>query len=164
MKLNLTKAWFEENLPHDNPEVGIGLPAQESNMDCTTVGIENRREGDFVEGYAFGALLRLLRREKKLTVDQLASFVQVEPEELIIIEHNPRYIPKPRTVFQISQYFHLPDRPLMELANVTTAHNDSLHDAAVRFAAQSSKVMELSQEERAALTEFVTFLASQGGD
>jgi|LakMenEpi03Aug12_release.lakeMendotaPanAssembly.Ray.scaffolds.fasta_scaffold1057648_1 hypothetical protein len=52
----------------------------------------------------------------------------------------------------------------MKLANVTTTHNEQLPDAAVRFAASSSKVMELSREERAALAEFVQFLASQEDD
>ncbi|MFN9159176.1 MAG: hypothetical protein ACK6D5_15525 [Planctomyces sp.] len=26
MKLELTKEWCEKNIPHDNPEVGAGLP------------------------------------------------------------------------------------------------------------------------------------------
>ena len=28
MKLELTKEWFEAHLPHDNPEVGVGVPTQ----------------------------------------------------------------------------------------------------------------------------------------
>lgn len=28
MKLELAKEWFEKNIPHDNTEVGAGLPAQ----------------------------------------------------------------------------------------------------------------------------------------
>jgi hypothetical protein len=164
MKLELAKGWFEKNIPHDNPEVGAGLPEQGVELQCVTGEGGIHREDDFVEAYAFGALVQLLRRDRKLTVDQLASAVQVGTPELISIELDPKYIPKPRTVFQISKYFGLPDRPLMKLANVTTTHNDRLRDAAVRFAASSSKVMELSREERAALAEFVQFLASQEDD
>lgn len=164
MKLELAKGWFEKNIPHDNPEVGAGLPAQEDGQQCGTSEMGVRREDEFVEAYAFGALVQLLRRDRKLSLDQLASAVQVGTPELISIERDPKYIPKPRTVFQISKYFGLPDRPLMKLANVTTTHNDRLRDAAVRFAASSCKVMELSREERAALAEFVQFLASQEDD
>ena len=164
MKLELTKGWFEKNIPHDNPEVCAGLPEQGIERQCVSDEAGIHRVDDFVEAYAFGALVQLLRRERKLTVDQLASAVQVGTPELISIELDPKYIPKPRTVFQISKYFGLPDRPLMKLANVTTTHNDRLRDAAVRFAASSSKVMELSREERAALAEFVQFLASQEDD
>jgi transcriptional regulator with XRE-family HTH domain len=164
MKLELVKGWFEKNIPHDNPEVGAGLPEPGVELPCATGEGGIHRDDDFVEAYAFGALVQLLRRDRKLTVDQLASAVQVGTPELISIELDPKYIPKPRTVFQISKYFGLPDRPLMKLANVTTTHNDQLRDAAVRFAASSSKVMELSREERAALAEFVQFLASQEDD
>lgn len=161
MKLELTKKWFEKNLPHDNPEVGAGVPAQADEQQCESEDLGSQREDDFAEAYAFGALVQLLRRDRKLTVDQLAAAVQVAAPELISIEFDPKYIPKPRTVFQLSKYFELPDRPLMKLANVTTVHSDKLRDAAVRFAASSSKIMELSREERAALAEFVHFLASQ---
>ena len=164
MKLELTKEWFEKNLPHDNPEVGAGAHVQNDDQQCGPEEPISHREDEFVEAYAFGALVQLLRRDHKLTVDQLASAVQVAAPELISIEFDPKYVPKPRTVFQLSKYFGLPDRPLMKLANVTTVHSDRLRDAAVRFAASSSKVMELSREERAALTEFVHFLASQDAD
>lgn len=162
MKLELTKNWFEKNLPHDNPEVGVGVPAlSDSDQQHESREAGPYQEDEFVEAYAFGALVQLLRRDRKLTVDQLAAAVQVAAPELISIEFDPKYVPKPRTVFQLSKYFGLPDRPLMKLANVTTVHSDKLRDAAVRFAASSSKVMELTREERAALAEFVQFLVSQ---
>lgn len=164
MKLELTKEWFEKNISHENPEVGAGLPERCVDQKCGTDEMGTHREDDFVEAYAFGALVQLLRRDRRLTVDQLASAVEVGMPELFSIERDPRYIPKPSTVFQISRYFGLPDRPLMKLANVTTTQNNRLRDAAVRFAASSSRGMELAGEERAALAEFVQFLASQEDD
>jgi DNA-binding XRE family transcriptional regulator len=164
MKLELTKQWFEKNLPHDSIEVGACNPSHIHTEKCGPDETSPQREDEFVEAYAFGALVQLLRRDRTLTVDQLAVEVQVAAPELISIEFDPKYVPKPRTVYQLSRFFGLPDRPLMKLANVTTVHSDRLRDAAVRFAASSSKVMELSREERAALAEFVQFLASQGAD
>ena len=164
MKLELKKEWFENNLPHDALEVGACNPSHVHAEKFEQEESSSQREDEFVEAYAFGALVQLLRRERKLTVDQLADEVRVAAPELISIEFDPKYVPKPRTVYQLSKFFGLPDRPLMKLANVTTVHSDQLRDAAVRFAASSSKVMELSREERAALAEFVQFLASQGAD
>lgn len=164
MKLELAKGWFEKNIPLDNPEVGAGLPGQECGQQSGISEREVHQEDDFPEAYAFGALVQLLRRDRKLSVDQLASAAQVATPELMSIELDPEYVAEPRTVYQISRYFGLPDRPLMKLATVTTPRNDRLRDAAVRFAANASRVMELSHEERAALAEFIQFLASQEDD
>ena len=51
MKLELTKGWFEKNIPHDNPEVGAGLPERGVEQSVTEeVGM--RRENGFAEAYA----------------------------------------------------------------------------------------------------------------
>ena len=164
MKLELSKEWFEKNLPHDALEVGACNPSHVHAEKCGQVESSPQQEDEFVETYAFGALVQLLRRDRKLTVEQLAAKAEIAAAELIRIELDPKYVPKPRTVYQLSKFFALPDRPLMKLANITTVHSDRLRDAAVRFAASSSKVMDLSREERAVLAECVQFLASQGAD
>jgi len=56
MKLELTKGWFEKNIPHDNPEVGAGLPERGVEQSVTEeVGM--RRENGFAEAYAAGSLV-----------------------------------------------------------------------------------------------------------
>jgi transcriptional regulator with XRE-family HTH domain len=164
MKLGLNKQWFEKNIVHDeNFEVGAGVPTSDVTGEAPEC-VPIRNEDEFAESYAFGALVQLLRRDRKLSVEQLAANAQLSASEILNIEFDPKYVPKPRTVFQISKYFSLPDRSLMKLANVTTVHSNKLRDAAVRFAASSSTVMDLSREERAALTEFVQFLVTQEAD
>lgn len=163
MKLKLPKEWFDKNIPNDNPEVGVGLPEQEVVQEFLTDEARFHREEVFVEALAFGVFVQLLRRDRNLTIDQLASVVQISTKELISIERDPHFIPDPRTVNRISEYFRLPDRSLLNLANLTTSHNDRLRDAAEKFAATSSIAIELSREERAALTEFVHFLVAQEG-
>jgi hypothetical protein len=55
MKLELTKEWFEKNIPHDNPEVGAGLPERGVEQSVTEeVGMH--RENGFAEAYAAGWL------------------------------------------------------------------------------------------------------------
>jgi len=60
----------------------------------------------------------------------------------------------------LADCFDLPDRKLAKLSNITTVYDTRLKEAAIRFAANSESVMELSRDERHALTEFVKFLAS----
>jgi hypothetical protein len=56
MKLELAKEWFEKNIPHDNPEVGAGLPERGVEQSVTEeVGMH--RENGFAEAYAAGSLV-----------------------------------------------------------------------------------------------------------
>jgi transcriptional regulator with XRE-family HTH domain len=108
----------------------------------------------------FGSLIQLLRREKSLTLEKLAEKARVDINELINIEQDPDYEPRPRTVHQLAGVLGLPKRTLVKLSNLTHVHDDELNVAAVRFAARSSTMVELSREERRALAEFVYFLVS----
>jgi len=164
MKLNLNKSWYENRIPKEKDlEVGLGFPFKEEIADTGKQAAQFEPE-EFVELHAFGGLIQFLRRDRMLSIEQLASRAQIDPLEILTIERDAKYLPKPRTVHQLAQFFKLPERPLLKLSNVTTDHSEKLRDAAVRFAANSTKVMELSREERAALSEFVDFLSSQNMD
>ncbi len=164
MKLELNREWFEDRInSEDNCEIGAGGAASEP-IAGAKIRLSQHPEDDFVEMYAFGALVELLRRDRMLSIEELAAKARVTAVELLNIENDPKYVPKPRTVHQLAEFFEIPQRSLLKLANVTTVHNDRLRDAAVRFAASSSQVMKLNREERVALTEFVEFLSSQHAD
>ena len=161
MKLELDKAWYEKKTAEEaDLEVTAAAPHGVQAMDESEC-IDERREDEFAELHAFGSLVRMLRRDRRLAVEQLAANARVDLLEVISIERDPKYVPKPRTVHQLADYFDLPDRALVKLSNATITHNSKLMDAAVRFAANSDKVMELSREERRALDEFVKFLSSE---
>ncbi len=161
MKLELDKAWYEKKTAEEaDLEVTAAAPLGIQAMDEPEC-IDERREDEFAELHAFGSLVRMLRRDRGLAVEQLAAAARIDPLEIISIERDPKYPPKPRTVHQLADYFKLPDRALVKLSNATTTHNSKLTDAAVRFAANSEKVKELSREERRALAEFVKFLSSE---
>lgn len=160
MKLELNREWFEKRISiEDNCEVGVG-GGTESDVNVDSAAPQCA-EDSFVETFAFGALVTLLRREKSLSLVELANQTRIDPVELVNIENDPKYVPKPRTVYRLAEFFRIPQRSLAKLANVTSVHDDRLRDAAVRFAASSSEVMKLTREERAALAEFVAFLSSQ---
>jgi len=165
MKLNLNRKWFEDRISaEDNCEVGAGGAPEKSGAGEHELHVVQHPEDEFVETYAFGTLVTMLRRDRKLSVEELAIEARVSATDLLNIEVDPKYVPSARAVHQLAQYFDIPQRSLLKLANVTIVHNDRLRDAAVRFAANSSQVIQLTREERAALTEFVNFLSSQNAD
>lgn len=164
MKLKLNRQWFEDRIAaEDSCEVGAGAASQESTGERGLRGAQNS-EDEFVETYAFGTLVAMLRRDRMLSIDELAAEAKISTAEILSIEVDPNYVPKPRAVHQLAAYFNIPQRSLLKLANVTIVHSNRLRDAAVRFAANSSQVMKLSREERAALAEFVDFLSMQDAD
>ena len=168
MKLQLNKEWFENRIQADEDfEVGAGVPVEMGESGLKSDGdVLKSSSGDdeFAETLAFGTLIEFMRRDRQLSIEQLASNARVDVAEIVKIEYDPKYVPQPRSVHQLARYFGLPQRALLKLSNVTTVHNHQLRDAAFRFAANSSKIAELSHEERVAMTEFVQFLGTQDGD
>lgn len=162
MKLSLDKNWYKTRIAQEGDlDVTAGVPLEEH--DRMRAGTEQpvQQTEDVVLGlHVFGSLVQMLRRERRLSVEQLADKASVDAVEIVAIERDPRFVPKPRTVHQLASFFQLPDRALAKLSNITTVHSSQLKDAAIRFAANSESVMELNREERQALADFVKFLAS----
>ncbi|HEY5553196.1 MAG TPA: hypothetical protein VIK52_14985 [Opitutaceae bacterium] len=104
-----------------------------------------------------GSLIKMLRRRDCVSVDQLAKQARVAADELRRIELNAALEPNPRTIYQLEQYFKLPPRSLVMLSGAVRADSD-VRAEAVRFAASSENIAELSQEERKLLNRFVKFL------
>ena len=162
MKLSLDMNWYKTRIAQEGDlDVTAGVPLEE--YDNTRAGTEQpaQQTEDVVLGlHVFGSLVQMLRRERKLSIEQLAATAHVDAVEIVAIERDPRFVPKPRTVHQLANCFRLPDRALAKLSNITTVHSSQLKDAAIRFAANSESVMELNREERQALADFVKFLVS----
>lgn len=107
---------------------------------------------------AFGVLLRLERRNRKLTVEMLANTLNIDSDEIRNIEHNPSYRAKPRTILGISKYFELPTKEVMKLAGAVASNDEVFTNSVMRFAARSDNMGALSREERQLLNQFVEFL------
>lgn len=106
----------------------------------------------------FGQFVELYRRREGLSVEQLAEKADIDLAELVAIERNDEQDPSPRTVYQIADYFKLPQDRLMQVAGVTTKKSGNLQKAAVLFAARSEPTAQLTPEEDAVLNEFVKVL------
>ena len=107
---------------------------------------------------AFGALVRLERRNAKMTVASLAAALDVEETEIRGIEHDPAYRARPRTIVGIAQHFKLPTKEVMKLAGAAASNDEQFKEQALRFAAHSDDMGGLSDDEKQLLRSFVEFL------
>ena len=55
----------------------------------------------------FGEKLRALRRQKGVTLKQMAGALELSPAYLSALEHGHRGLPTPALIVQICEYFHL---------------------------------------------------------
>jgi transcriptional regulator with XRE-family HTH domain len=104
-----------------------------------------------------GSLVHMLRRRAKLSVEELAARARIDVSELRGIELDPSIDPNPRTMYQLEEYFDLPARSLIILSGAVQVAND-VREEAVRFAASSQGISNLSREEKRLLNRFVRFL------
>lgn len=103
-------------------------------------------------------LLQLLRRERGLSDLELAGKARIDVEELRRIEFDINYTPNPRTVFQLEEYFGLPERTLVILSGAVSVQSPEFEDEVLRFAAHSKDIGKLNRQEKKLLNQFVRFL------
>ena len=147
MKLELDKSWYEKRIAQEGDlEITAGVPLEErGGTEGSAEQLAQPTKDEVLGLHVFGSLVQMLRRDRRLSVEQLALKARVDTAEIVSIERDPRFVPKPRTVHQLASYFQLPDRALAKLSNITTVQNSRLKDAAVRFAANSESVMESAE-------------------
>ena len=107
------------------------------------------------------ALVQLLRRQAHLSEDDLADAARVDADEIRRIEFDPTYSPSPRTVYQLEEYFNLPERTLVLLSGAVSSRTPGFTDEVLRFAAHSKEIGRLSREEKKLLNKFVRFLTKE---
>ena len=112
----------------------------------------------------FGLLIRHLRRRERLTISELVQKATITEEELRLIEHDPRYKPRPRTVHQLAEYFQVSEMKLMKLSGATLTYDEKFQEEAFRYAAKSDDLSTLSQDEQELLNEYIKFLNQGNGN
>ena len=110
----------------------------------------------------FGRLIEFARREKGISLEQLAERADIDLEEVVEIERNENVVPQLRTVHQLALVLSLPAGRLAEVAGLAAPRPD-LSNAALRFAARSEPTATLTPAEREAFEEFVKVLV-EGSD
>jgi hypothetical protein len=82
-------------------------------------------------------------------------------KELVCIEDDDTFVPSLRTVHLLAQFLKVSHVKMLTLAGLATAKDAQFSDAAVRFAAKSEPIRQLSREEQEAFDEFVRFLSAR---
>lgn len=138
-------------------EIGAGVVAVDPTFDGDAVPAASADE----PSVAFGRFVRLMRRNRGLSIEKLAETLDVEIMELVAIEENMRHKPDVRTVNQLANFFDVPRPSLMQIAGLVVTEDNRLINEAARFAARSDPVAALTPEERSALDAFVVVLSEQ---
>lgn len=158
MRIDITKDWCMRMAELEaDAEIGAGLLAIDPAIDGAP-GVPAPVEDIPV---AFGRFVRLMRRNRRLSLEQLADIAAVDVVELVAIEDDTHHKPELRTVYQLAQIFDVPSAKLLQVAGLTAPRDANLVNEAVRFAARSDPMAELTHEERAALEAFVAILSAQ---
>jgi transcriptional regulator with XRE-family HTH domain len=160
MKINIPMEWSLRMARLEaGAEIGAGLLARDPVPD-DEVGPAGRTPKE-EPNIAFGRFVSLMRRRRGLTLEKLAEDADVEILDLVEIEADTRHRPEPRTVYQLANFFDVPRDGLLQIAGLTVPRNRRVVEEAVRFAARSEPVSELTDEERGALEAFVAVLSEQ---
>jgi HTH-type transcriptional regulator, competence development regulator len=159
MKIERSREWWlkrarEEDISLGAGSLALGPAPEDARIKTATVPAEETR-------IVFGIFVKLMRRRLSLTMEKLAQVADIDARELLIIEDDVRYVPGPRTVYQLATAFKVPQRSLMKLAGLSASNDDVFRQEAVRFAARSEAVQRLTPEENAALEAFVAVLSNQ---
>lgn len=161
MKFKISKQWLEKHAENDDKaEISAGgIDLEDLIAEANMLRITQQKEELLAP--AFGKLINLCRRKRGYSIEKLAEEAQVEVAELYKVERDLHYRPEPRTVYQLSHLFHLPNDKLLQLSGNMVVRDSHFQDSAVRFAARSESVDKLSREEHVALEEFVKLLSEQ---
>lgn len=105
--------------------------------------------------------VQLARLTLRLNKEQFASKTQIPLKELVCIEDDDQYTPTLRTVHMLAQFLKVSHVKLLTLAGLAQARDAQFNDAAVRFAAKSEPIRQLTREEQEAFDEFARFLSAR---
>jgi transcriptional regulator with XRE-family HTH domain len=111
--------------------------------------------------FAFREVIRGMRKQKGLSIEQLARKMEFPAGELAEIERDCTYRPTPLALHKLSKFFEIPQRKLAVLAGAITDIPPSLRQRASSFAANSDSFSKLTSEEKKLLDEFVRFLREE---
>jgi len=121
------------------------------------------KENDNIK-FVFQEIVRGLRKEKGLSIDQFAEKSGINRGDVIAMERQPEYKPSPLVIHKLSRFYTIPQKKLAYLAGAIKNLPPEIEAEASRFAAQSESFLKLTEEERKTLDEFVKFLRSEDSE
>lgn len=159
MKIDVTKDWCMTMARREaGADVGAGLIAADPIFDGEAALDDLVREESRL---AFGRFVKLMRRGRGWSIEQLAENADIDVGEIMSIEEDAHYFPEPRTVYQMASIFSVSQGRLMELSGLSKPKDVTFVEEAVRFAARSESIEALSKEEQAALDGLISVLSEK---
>ncbi len=154
----MTESWcISKAKLEGNEEIGVGTIARDPSFQDNNDTIENVDKSRI----ALQRFVGLSRRQKNLSVSQLAEKADVDFEELNGIETDPHYEPEARTLYQLANVFGVSQKKLMGLSGLTQPKDIKYVEEAVRYAARSESISKLTPEEQAALDGLIAVLSEK---
>lgn len=160
MKFNKDRDWLKTRADQEDQH-SISVGGMVALVPAPWQADFSNRGNVLVMRAAFGRPVRLARRERRLSVEQLAKDADIDLAEAVKIEENKRFQPSLRTIHHLASFLDLPAKGLMVLGGLLPVEDGGLEEASIRFVARCEPVQYMSPEERAALQEYVKFLSER---
>jgi transcriptional regulator with XRE-family HTH domain len=160
MKFSTNRKWLERRADQEDRHF-ISVGGLISTLDPTCQTELTSTQNVETTKTVFVRLLQLARRERRMSLEELAEKADIDLAVLVKIETDEAFEPDLRTVHQLAAVLDLPPKKLMVLAGLLHMKDAGLQQASVRFAARSEPIGNVSPEEHAALEEYVKFLNEQ---
>jgi DNA-binding XRE family transcriptional regulator len=146
---------LEEPFGTELTETTTEIQATQANL--SEVSLDEADPEHVRSGNVFGQFLNLARRERGLSVQQLAQTIGMNPYDLLLLEVG-KELPELRIISKVANVFNVPPRKLAQAAGLMIADKTTAQ-AALAFAASSS-TKPLEPEQKKALHEFIRALAT----
>src|SRR5437899_379117 len=149
------------------PEWSLALPRREGDLEVGAgprapyIESEEIASAPTEARIAFGRFVHLSRRQRGMSIEQLAKDASLDLAELVRIEDDLHHVPELRSVYQLARTFNLPQQRLMQLAGLAVPKSERFRAEAIKFAARSESTEALSAEEREALEQFIRVLSER---
>lgn len=164
MKMMITDEWLRNKIeasPETDIDAGLSLTKSDSidgflPSNIKSASVEDERVISL--RHAFGLFIRNLRLINKLTIAELSKRASIEEAELYAIENDPHNVTKPRTIYQLSNFFKVDRNKMMLLSGSSIVNDEIFEEEALKFAAMSDGVSSLNKDEQQILNEYVKFL------
>lgn len=158
MKIKVTEEWCVSQAQREaGAEVGAGVIALDPTFEADDAKVEAIDDSRI----ALQRFVVLSRRQKNLSRLQLAEQADIDLSELEGIETDMHYMPETRTIYQLANVLGVSQKKLMGLSGLTQPKDVSYVEEAVRYAARSESISNLTPEEQAALDGLIAVLSEK---
>jgi len=109
-------------------------------------------------------VMRRLREKQHLTVDMLATKLDVDPNEILAWEHGEDYRLTAPLLSKLSDVFNIPSQNLCMLAGALPYNLDEFLREVSKLVAKLEESSKVTRSRQQSLDEFINFLRSMPGE